>query len=108
MRIGRRIKIKGMGLEDGTDGKEAREGKSNEEINAYRAEDRFPVGIFARKNAAKDNHNNEDIECEAENDGEDRRRNYGGAKDDPMLHECGAGKNHSDKDETSAEAHRVY
>ena len=73
-----------------------------------RAENRFRGGLFARKNAAKDNYNNENVECKAKNDGEDRRRNQPGAKNDRMLHECGTGKNQSDKDETSAEAHRVY
>ena len=77
-------------------------------INAYRAEKRFRGGLFARKNAAEDNYNNENVECEAENDGEDRRRNHPGAKNDRMLHQCGTGKNQSDKDEASAEAHRVY
>src|SRR5580704_17418886 len=97
-----------MGPDDGNDGIEACEGKSNEEINASRAEDRFRVGLFARKNATKDNDDNKDVECEAENDGKGRRRNQPGAKKDPMLHDCGTGKNESDKDETSAEAHRVY
>src|SRR5271155_2519458 len=106
MRIDRRIKIKGMGLDDGNDGIEACEGKSNDEINAYRAEDRLRGGLFARKNAVKDNYNDENVEREAENDGEDRRRNHPGPKNDRMLHDCGASKNQSDKDETSAEAHR--
>jgi hypothetical protein len=106
--IDHRIQIKGMGLDDGNDGIEAREGKSNEEINAYRAEDRFRGGIFERKNAAKDNYNNENIECEAENDGQGRRWNHPGVKNDRMLRNCGNSKNQSDKDETSAEAHRVY
>ena len=68
----------------------------------------FPWWLFARKNAAKDNDNNENVEGEAENDGEGRRRNHPGAKNDRMLRDCGNGKNQSDKDETSAEAHRVY
>ena len=108
MLIHRRIKIKGMGLEDGNDGIEACEGKSNEEIDAYRAENRFRGGFFPRKNAAKDNYNNENVECEAENDGKGRRRNQPGAKNDRMLHECGTGKKQSDKDETFAEVRRVY
>src|ERR1700679_896337 len=99
MRIDRRIKIKGMGLDDGNDGIEACERKSNDEINAYRAEKRFRGGVFARKNAAEDDYNNENVECEAENDGEDRRRNHPGAKNDRMLHQCGNRKNQSDNDE---------
>jgi hypothetical protein len=47
VRIGCRIKIKGMGLHDGIDGIEACKGKSNDEINAYRAEKRFRGGLFA-------------------------------------------------------------
>ena len=108
MRIDRRIQIKGMGLEDGRDGIETCEGKSNEEINAYRAENRFRGGLFARKNSAKDNDNDENVECEAENDGEGRRGNHPGPKNDRMLRYCGTGKNQSDHDEPPAEAHRVY
>src|SRR3984885_15287077 len=108
MRIDRRIKIKGMGMDNCNDGIKACEGKSNDEINAYRAENRFRGSLFARKNAAKDNYDNENVECEAENDGEDRRRKHPGAKNDRMLHNCGTGKNQGDKDETSADAYRVY
>src|SRR5215469_18111120 len=97
-----------MGLDDCHDGIEACEGKSNEEINAYRAEKRLSGGLVARKNATKDNHNNEDVKCKAENDVEDRRRDQLGAKNDRVFQECGTGKNKSDKEETSPEAHRVY
>src|ERR1700734_1113683 len=96
-----------MGLDDGNDGIEPCERKSNDEINAYRPEKRFRGGLFARKDAVEDYNNNENVECEAENDGEDRRRNHPRAKNDRVFHQRGTSKNQSDKDEASAEAHRV-
>jgi hypothetical protein len=75
MRIDRRIKVEGMGLDDSDDGVEACERKSNDEINAYRAEKCFRGGLFARKNAAEDNDNDENVESKTENDGDNGGRN---------------------------------
>ena len=108
MVIDRWIKIKGMGPDERNDDIEACERKSNQEINAYRAEKRFRGGVLSRKNSAEDNYHNENVEYEAQNDGQDRRRNHPGVKNEGALHQCWTGKNQSDKDQASAEAHRVY
>src|SRR4051794_8793619 len=108
MQIDRRIQIEGMRLDDGKYCVEPREGKSNEEINAYRAENRLRLRLFAHKNAAKDNYDGENVKCEAENDGEDRPRYDPGSKNDRVFHDRRNRKNQSDKDETFPEAHRVY
>ncbi len=67
MQIDGRIQIEGMRLDDGQDGVEASEGKSDEEIDADRAEDRFRLRLFAHKNAVKDDDDGEKVKCEAEN-----------------------------------------
>ncbi len=107
MQIDRGIEIEGMRQEDGEDGVEPREGKSDEEIDADRAEDGLRLRLFAHKDAAKDNHDGEDVKGKAENDRDGRSRLQPGPKEDCVLHDRRNRKRQSNIDEAFAEADRV-
>ena len=108
MQIARRIEIEGMRLDDGEDGVEPGKEKSDEEIDADCTEDRFRLGFFARKDAAKDHSDGKSVKCEAENDIEDGYGHHPGLKNDGVRRDRGERKKESDHAETPAEAHGVY
>ena len=107
MQVDGGIEIEGVRLEDGEDGVEAGEGESDEEIDADGAEDGLGLGLFAHKDAAKDDDDGEDVKGEAENDVDDRNRHKPGPKDDGVLHDRRNRESQCYIDEPFAEAHGV-